>query len=81
MKNVPIEQVNVIPKKGGLYPRGPDGKAIAKPGGFKKDSVSDEVYNNNGMRQTSMIPFITIKDGVKLTELQNGKEVIKAFDP
>lgn len=30
--------------------------------------ISNEVYNNNGMRQESMIPYIKLQDGVVLTE-------------
>lgn len=31
--------------------------------------INNELYNNNNMRQTSMVPFISLKQGVKLTEV------------
>ncbi|KAL4496492.1 hypothetical protein ABPG72_014722 [Tetrahymena utriculariae] len=75
--NIPIEEGQEVPVKQRTlkYNVQP-----AQPKQTKKEEIPDEVYNNGNMRQTSMIPYITVRDGVKLTEYQNGNEVTKLPD-
>ncbi|EAR89048.2 hypothetical protein TTHERM_00847020 (macronuclear) [Tetrahymena thermophila SB210] len=75
--NIPIEEGQEVPAKQRTLKQNVQ---PAPPKQAKKEEIPDEVYNNGNMRQTSMIPYMTIRDGVKLTEYQNGNEVTKLPD-